>query len=371
MSASADPRYMARALQLAARGAVSATPNPQVGCVIVAGQEIVGEGFHLRAGGDHAEIVALKQAGERARGATAYVTLEPCAHHGRTGPCCEALIEAGVARVVVAIEDANPAVAGRGLAALRNAGIDVETGVMAAAATELNRGFLRRIANGGPRIQLKIAASLDGRTAMASGESQWITGPAARADVQQLRARSCAIVTGVGTVLADNPRLTVRDVRAADGGLRQPLRVIIDSQLRTPVQSNVISEDGEVLLLCSAGVADERRAALELAGASVIELPACADGVDLTALPAVLAQAGCNEVLLECGATLAGAMVRQQLVDVIWLYMAPQLLGSTARPLLDLPIAEMADKLRLCIDEVRHVGNDLRLRLLPEYADNE
>ena len=353
----ADHQYMARALQLARRGLYTTDPNPRVGCVLVRDGAVVGEGFHARAGTPHAERHALAQAGERARGATAYVTLEPCSHTGRTGPCADALIDAGVTRVVAAMEDPNPLVAGQGLQRLADAGIATAVGLLEAEARALNPGFVSRMTRQRPYIRIKIAASVDGRTAMANGESQWITGPAAREDVQRLRARSSAVITGVGTVLADRPSYTVRPRQwrlaeyrqhaADDDWVRQPLRVILDRTLRTPPDVPVVSALGHCLL-----VAGEqhpgRQNALESAGAEVMLLPASGSGIDLQQLLIELNRRECNEVLVECGATLAGAFVREGLFDEILVYMAPTLLGSSARPLLGLPqLASMSEKVCL------------------------
>lgn len=370
-----DRRWMARALQLARHGLYTTDPNPRVGCVLVHDGEPVGEGFHARAGEPHAERHALAAAGERARGATAYVTLEPCAHTGRTGPCAEALVEAGVARVVAAMTDPNPAVAGGGLAILRAAGIQVDVGLLEDEARALNPGFIRRMEAGRPWVRLKLAASLDGRTAMASGESQWITGAAAREDVQRLRARSSAVVTGAGTALADRPSLTVRPEQwqlagYPEGPVRQPLRVVLDSRLRTPPETPLISAAGQSLVLCAPGADPAARRALETAGAEVQELPGGATGIDLNAVLAELARRECNEVLFECGAGLAGALVREQLLDELVLYTAPVLLGSAARPLLALPeIERMNEQLRLERVDLRQLGDDLRLTLRPVSAE--
>jgi len=371
----ADHQYMARALQLARRGLYTTDPNPRVGCVLVRDGAVVGEGVHVRAGTPHAERHALAQAGERARDATAYVTLEPCSHTGRTGPCADALIDAGVTRVVTAMQDPNPLVAGQGLQRLADAGIATAAGLLEAEARDLNPGFVSRMTRQRPYIRIKIAASVDGRTAMANGESQWITGPAAREDVQRLRARSSAVITGVGTVLADRPSYTVRtgqwrlaEYRQHAGGddwVRQPLRVILDRTLRTPPDVPVVSALGHCLL-----VAGEehpgRQNALESAGAEVMHLPASGSGIDLQQLLIELNRRECNEVLVECGATLAGAFVREGLFDEILVYMAPALLGSSARPLLGLPqLASMSEKVALKWQDVRHVGDDLRLTLVP------
>ncbi|MED5389442.1 MAG: bifunctional diaminohydroxyphosphoribosylaminopyrimidine deaminase/5-amino-6-(5-phosphoribosylamino)uracil reductase RibD [Pseudomonadota bacterium] len=370
-----DHQYMARALQLAERALYTTDPNPRVGCVLVRDGQVVGEGFHARAGEPHAERHALAAAGDRARGATAYVTLEPCSHTGRTGPCADALVEAGVARVIAAMEDPNPQVAGQGMARLRGAGVETASGLLQGEALALNPGFVSRMTRQRPYIRIKIAASVDGRTAMASGESQWITGPAAREDVQRLRARSSAVITGVGTVLADRPSYTVRphqwargDYRAPGGTdwVRQPLRVILDRTLKTPPDVPVVSAPGHCLL-----VAGEqhpgRQNALESAGAEVIHLPASGSGIDLQQLLKELNRRECNEVLVECGATLAGAFVREGLFDELIVYMAPALLGSSARPLLGLPqLASMSEKVSLQWQDVRMVGGDLRLTLVPD-----
>ena len=370
-----DYQYMARALQLAEQGLYTTDPNPRVGCVLVRDGEIVGEGFHARAGEPHAERHALAAAGDRARGATAYVTLEPCSHTGRTGPCADALVAAGVARVVAAMEDPNPQVAGNGMQTLAAAGIETASGLLEADARALNPGFISRMTRQRPYLRIKIAASVDGRTAMASGESQWITGPAAREDVQRLRARSSAVITGVGTVLADRPSYTVRpeqwvltDYQQHSGGsdrVRQPLRVILDRTLQTPPDVPVVSAPGHCLL-----VAGEqhpgRQNALESAGAEVMLLPASGSGIDLQQLLIELNRRECNEVLVECGATLAGAFVREGLFDELIVYMAPALLGSSARPLLGLPqLASMSEKVSLKWQDVRQVGDDLRLTLVP------
>lgn len=370
-----DYQYMARALQLAEQGLYTTDPNPRVGCVLVRDGEIVGEGFHARAGEPHAERHALAAAGDRARGATAYVTLEPCSHTGRTGPCADALVAAGVARVVAAMEDPNPQVAGNGMQTLAAAGIETASGLLEADARALNPGFISRMTRQRPYLRIKIAASVDGRTAMASGESQWITGPAAREDVQRLRARSSAVITGVGTVLADRPSYTVRPQQWAltdyqqhsvgSDRVRQPLRVILDRTLQTPPDVPVVSAPGHCLL-----VAGEqhpgRQNALESAGAEVMLLPASGSGIDLQQLLIELNRRECNEVLVECGATLAGAFVREGLFDELIVYMAPALLGSSARPLLGLPqLASMSEKVSLKWQDVRQVGDDLRLTLVP------
>ena len=353
-----DIRYMAQALRLARLGLNTTTPNPRVGCVLVRDGQVIAEGWHQRAGEAHAEADALKRAGESARGATAYVTLEPCSHHGRTPPCADALIAAGVARVVCASEDPNPQVSGKGIARLQDAGIAVRSGVLASEAIELNAGFFSRMQRGRPRVVCKMAISLDGRTAMASGESKWITGDAARADVQRLRARSCAVVTGAGTVLADDPRLDVREAS------RQPLRVVVDSALRTPAVARVLSQPGAALLAYVTDP-DVKAVALQAAGAMLMHLPGEDGRVDLHALLAALAERGCNEVLLESGATLAGAFAQAGLIDEYKFYMAPVLLGSSARPLLELPFTQMAERMALRITAIEAVGDDWRISALP------
>ncbi|RCV91784.1 bifunctional diaminohydroxyphosphoribosylaminopyrimidine deaminase/5-amino-6-(5-phosphoribosylamino)uracil reductase RibD [Billgrantia montanilacus] len=365
--------WMARALQLARRGLYTTDPNPRVGCVLVKDDRLVGEGWHARAGEPHAEVHALRMAGETARGATAYVTLEPCSHQGLTGPCAVALIDAGVKRVVVAMTDPNPEVAGRGIAMLCEAGVEVEVGLLEEEARAINPGFLSRMTRHRPFVRLKMAMSLDGRTAMESGESQWITGPHARAEVQRLRARSSAVVTGVDSVIFDNSRLTVR---ASQLGLddadviarRQPLRVVVDTQLRLPQAAACLREPGRTLVATVAGYDGERRARLESAGAEILVLPADENGrVDLVALLHYLAeQELVNEVLLETGATLAGAMLDAGLVDEMQLFVAPTLLGGEARPLFALPgLTRMAQQRPLEILDIRAIGRDWRITARP------
>jgi diaminohydroxyphosphoribosylaminopyrimidine deaminase/5-amino-6-(5-phosphoribosylamino)uracil reductase len=360
-----DHGHMALALRLAERGLYTTQPNPRVGCVIAHAAEVIGEGWHQRAGAPHAEVFALSEAGARARGATAYVTLEPCAHHGRTPPCAEALIAAGVARVVIAAEDPFPQVAGRGIAKLRAAGIAVEIGLMRDAARELNIGFFSRIERGRPWLRVKLAMSLDGRTALTNGESKWITGEAARADVQRWRARSSAILTGIGTVLADNPRLTVR--LPDDQLFTQPLRVVLDRQLRTPVGSHLLDGSVPTLILHSATIDDS--ADEGDAPSSAFErvlVPEQGDAIDLQAVLALLAGRGCNEVQVEAGPVLCGALFAAGLVDELLLYIAPVLLGDSARPLLHLPsLDDMTHRWKLQMIEQRQIGSDWRLRLRP------
>ncbi len=363
---------MARALQLARRGCYTTHPNPRVGCVVVNGGRIVGEGYHVRVGEPHAEVHALRAAGEAARGATVYVTLEPCSHYGRTPPCAQALIDACVSRVVIAMVDPNPQVAGRGVSMLREAGIEVEIGCLEADAEVLNVGFVKRMREGMPFVRLKMAMSLDGRTAMASGESQWITGERARTEVQRLRARSSAVMTGVDSVIFDNSRLTVRPAQLEldDAEMiaeRQPLRVVVDSRLRLPVAASCLREPGRTIV-ATVSPDEARRATLEEAGAEVLVLPEAAEErVDLRALLAHLAEREqCNEVLLETGATLAGAMLDIGAIDEMHLFVAPTLLGGEARPLFALPgLERMAQQRPLHIDDIRAVGRDWRIVARP------
>lgn len=362
-----DEMYMARALKLAQRGRFTTHPNPNVGCVIVKDGEIVGEGFHYRAGEPHAEVHALRMAGERARGATAYVTLEPCSHHGRTPPCCEALIAAGVARVVAAMQDPNPQVAGRGLYRLQQEGIEVSHGLMMAEAETLNKGFLKRMRTGFPWIQLKLGASLDGRTAMASGESQWITSPQARRDVQRLRAQSHAILTSSATVLADNPKLTVRwdelnpDVQALypQENLRQPVRIVVDSQNRVTPDHALVQQPGETWFVRTR---NDSRAWPE--SVREILVPEHRGHADLVTLMMLLGKQQINSVWVEAGANLAGALLQAGLVDELIVYLAPKLLGAEARGLCVLPGLEMlADAPGFKFNEIRQVGPDVCLHL--------
>ncbi|WP_426662704.1 bifunctional diaminohydroxyphosphoribosylaminopyrimidine deaminase/5-amino-6-(5-phosphoribosylamino)uracil reductase RibD [Rhodanobacter aciditrophus] len=355
-----DHQHMAHALRLAARGLYTTQPNPRVGCVMAHGNEVVGSGWHQRAGEPHAEVFALREAGERARGATAYVTLEPCAHHGRTPPCADALVAAGVARVVIAAEDPFPQVDGRGVEKLRAAGIAVGVGLLREEARELNIGFFSRIERGRPFVRVKLATSLDGRTALAGGESKWITGEAARTDVQRWRARSSAILTGSGTVLADNPRLTVRQVEGWAGSPVLPWRVILDTHLRTPPGSHVLDTTAPTLLMHAA----DAPVAAHLATAERVAIAGHGGQLDLAAVLAELARREVSEVHVEAGPALSGALFAQGLVDELLLYVAPVLLGDQARPLLQLPpLATMADRWNLRLVDQRQVGADWRLRL--------
>lgn len=365
-----DEEYMARALELARRGRFTTTPNPNVGCVIVRDGVIVGEGWHQRAGEPHAEVHALRMAGEQARGATAYVTLEPCSHYGRTPPCCEALIAAGVSRVVAAMQDPNPEVAGRGLYRLQQAGIAVSHGLMMAEAEALNRGFLKRMRTGFPFVQLKLGASLDGKTAMASGESQWITSAEARRDVQRLRALSSAILSSSATVLADDPALTVRwnelgaatQARYPEENLRQPVRVIIDSQNRVTPQHRLLHQSGETWL--ARLQTDEQQPWPQ--AVRQLQVPPRDNRLDLVSLMMLLGKQQINQVWVEAGAQLAGALLTAGVVDELIVYLAPKLLGDSARGLCDLPeLSALRDAPLFSFSDVRQVGPDLRLTLRP------
>lgn len=351
-----DHGMMARALQLAERGLWTTSPNPRVGCVLTRDGEIVGEGWHERAGEPHAEVNALRVAGDRARNSTAYVTLEPCSHHGRTPPCAEALIAAGVSRVVAAMTDPNPLVAGQGLAMLQAAGIVTASCLLENEARELNIGFVSRMTRGRPWLRLKTAASLDGKTALNNGISQWITGPDARRDGQRWRARACAILTGIGTVRDDDPQLNVRDVET----LRQPLRVVVDSRLETPLTARIL-QGGSVLI---AGAVDdaEKAARLRSTGAEVLILPNAAGKVELRDLLEELARRGINEVHAEAGFKLNGSLLREGLVDELLLYLAPCLIGHEASGLFNLPeLTDLDGKRRLQIRDLRQIGEDIRL----------
>jgi diaminohydroxyphosphoribosylaminopyrimidine deaminase/5-amino-6-(5-phosphoribosylamino)uracil reductase len=375
LSSDLDHRFMGRAIQLAKRGWYTTQPNPRVGCVLVKDGEIVGEGYHRRAGELHAERNALADAAEAARGAIAYVTLEPCCHQGRTPPCTEGLIEAGVKRVVAAMSDPNPKVAGKGFEQLKQAGIDVIIGVMESQARALNPGFIKRMSRGLPYVRCKMAMSLDGRTAMANGESQWITSAESRVDVHKLRATSNAIVTGIGTMLADDPSMNVR-ISHRELGIDEdlqvpgPVRVVLDPQLQTPANAKMLSLPGQTLVACS----DENPThgiALEAAGAQVVTLPAGEHGLDLREVLHYLADQEINEVLLESGATLAGAMLEQGLVDELIIYQAPHLMGDSARALFKLPgIQQMSQRLSLNITDVRQIGPDIRITAKPQINED-
>ena len=376
-----DQEFMALAIQLAKQGLYTTSPNPRVGCVLVKNDEIIGQGFHLKAGEGHAEVNAIadaKQRGNDTQGATAYVTLEPCSHFGRTPPCAQGLIDANVVRVVGAMTDPNPQVAGNGFNLLRAAGIEVVDNCLAAEPAKLNPGFIKRMSMAGentaplPYVRLKMATSLDGRTAMQSGESQWITGPEARAEVQRLRAQSCAIICGADSVLIDDPSMNVR----IEADSRQPLRVIIDSQHRIKADANIFTHPGKVMIVSP--VAPESvitRNESDAYSVSYLQTAASENNdrqqVDLSDLLVTLARQGINEVLIESGAQLAGAFIAQNLVDELVLFTAPTLLGSNARPAFTLPFETMGQQIRWSWQDVRMVGNDLKLVLKSQVSSKE
>lgn len=365
----ADSRFMERALALAMRGCQTTMPNPRVGCVIVKQGEIVGEGWHERPGEPHAEVYALNMAGEKAQGATVYITLEPCSYFGRTPPCTDALIAAGVAKVVMAMKDPNPQVSG--FECIQSAGIAVELGIMANAARELNIGYICRMEKGRPWLRIKTGCSLDGRTALMNGQSKWITSHESRLDAQKLRARSCAILTGIGTLLADDPQLTVRDLNieqpleyqehylANSFQPRQPLRVVLDSHLRTPLTAHILSVPG-VLIVCSTDSNYVYRKQLECRGAEIIALPGTAGHIDLSCLLAELANRGCNEVTVEAGAQLVGSLVRGGWVDEWILYQAPIIIGDTARGIARLDPVALEPKYQPLWVKKSEIGPDLK-----------
>ena len=356
MFSPADQQHMAEALRLAEKGLYTATPNPRVGCVIVRDGHAVGAGWHEKTGAPHAEVLALRAAGARARGATAYVSLEPCSHYGRTPPCVDALIEAGIARVVAAMQDPNSKVAGSGFARLRAAGIEVESGLMQDEARALNSGFVSRMSRGRPWVRTKIAASLDGRTALANGQSQWITGPEARRDGHAWRARACAVLTGIGTVRNDDPQLNVREVETT----RQPLKVLVDSQLQLPLSAKLL-QSGQVLV--AAAVENKASiAALRDKGAEVVVLPNAQGKVELMDLMRELARREINEVHVEAGFKLNGSLLREGLVDEILIYLAPSILGDTACGMFKLPeLADLERKRLVQFGDVRTIGRDIRI----------
>ena len=361
---------MTQALRLAEQGLYTTQPNPRVGCVIVKNQQIIGQGAHLKAGEPHAEVFALREAGLAAKDADAYVTLEPCNHHGRTPPCVDALINAGVKRVVVAMQDPNPLVAGNGLKRLQAHGILVETGLMETEAIALNSGFISRMTQGRPYVRSKIAASLDGRTALNNGKSLWITGEPARLDVQHWRAQSCAIITGIGTVLADNPTMNVRlDHSLSSHPIRQPLRVIVDSQLQTSVDCNMLDASklaGSPVLIAYANDMANHAATLQAVGAELLNIPKLNGQVDLIGLLEDLAQRGINEVLLEAGQGLNGGFLQANLIDEFIFYYAPKLMGADAKAMFAISeLTEMEQASNLQILDVRLVGQDIRLRAKP------
>ena len=380
MTAYNHEHWMAKAIQLAEKGRYTTHPNPRVGCVLVKDDQIVGQGFHLKSGEAHAEINALnnaKENGQDVKGVTAYVTLEPCSHQGKTGPCADALIKAGVARVVFGMKDPNPEVSGRGLAKIKKAGIEVIGPIQELECEALNHGFIKRMTEGLPYIRVKLAMSVDGRTAMESGESQWITGSEARLDVQRLRAQSDAIITGIGSVLTDNPSMTVRidsnDQQADPKKVRQPLRVIMDSALSIVPEAKILYPASQACVFSiEEDLEAEHLEVLEKKGVTVRFSPRGEDGrLDLLDAMEQLADAGINEVLLETGAELAGSFLEEGLVDEIIVYMAPKLLGSSARPLFNLPLDTMDEALDLTLKSVRQVGQDLRLVYHPTYLEGE
>ena len=365
MADAIDFEHMAHALQLAANGLYDTAPNPAVGCVLVKDARVVGTGWTAPAGGPHAEIVALKAAGATARGATAYVTLEPCCHTGRTGPCTKALLEAGVARVVFAGRDPNPRVNGGGAAELEAAGIAVEGGVMENEAEPLNRGFFTRMRRGVPYVRSKLAVSLDGRTALANGASKWITSAMARSDVHRWRARSSAVLTGSGTIVDDDPSLDARRAEAEipeSIGIKQPLRVVIDARLKMPLSAKTLSLPGEVLVLTTRALDDPKAEALRAAGARIDRIAGDAEHCDLRAVIEHLGTLEINDVWVEAGAGLNGALLKAGLIDELIIYMAPRVLGATARGMFEVPALEsLADDYRVAFDEVRTIGSDLRI----------
>ncbi|MDM1291051.1 bifunctional diaminohydroxyphosphoribosylaminopyrimidine deaminase/5-amino-6-(5-phosphoribosylamino)uracil reductase RibD [Acinetobacter indicus] len=351
-----DQIWMQRAIELARLGQYSTKPNPNVGCVLVKDGQLVGEGYHPRAGQPHAEVFALRDAGDAARGATAYVTLEPCAHYGRTPPCAKGLVEAGVARVVVACPDPNPLVAGKGVQILRDAGIQVEVGVLEQQAHQLNLGFLKAMATGQPYVRLKVASSLDGRTAMASGESKWITGNPARLDVQHWRAISAVVITGIETVLADDCQLNVRQLAIHQdiSRIAQPKRLVLDRQGRLPLTAKLLEQPDSVMVM------GPYRAELEALGVIQLEV----QPLDQL-LRTLVQQYQLYDVLIEAGATLSTAFLQQQLVDEVISYVAPTLLGRSARAMFQAEFERMAQQLRFKLCDVTQFGDDVRLRLTP------
>jgi diaminohydroxyphosphoribosylaminopyrimidine deaminase / 5-amino-6-(5-phosphoribosylamino)uracil reductase len=356
MFAAADRELMQQALALAGRGLYTTTPNPRVGCVVVKDGAIVGTGWHEKAGLPHAEVLALKAAGERARGGTLYVNLEPCSHHGRTPPCVDAIVPAGIRRVVAAMQDPNPKVAGAGFAKLRAAGIEVESGLMEEEARELNIGFIARMTRGRPWVRMKIAASLDGRTALANGQSQWITGEAARADGHRWRARACAILTGHGTVRDDDPQLNVRGIDTP----RQPLKIVVDSRFETPLSARLL-RDGKTLI-AGAVNAEVRIAALRKAGADTVVIPNDRGKVELFKLMEELARRELNEIHVEGGSRLNGSLLQAGVVDELLVYLAPGVIGDSGRGMFDLPeLTELPQTRALEIREVERIGEDLRI----------
>ena len=351
-----DQVWMQRAIELARLGQYSTKPNPNVGCVIVKDGQLVGEGFHPKAGQPHAEVFAMRQAADQAKGATAYVTLEPCAHYGRTPPCAKGLVEAGIIKVIVACPDPNPLVAGKGVQILKDAGIEVEVGLGESEAEQLNLGFLKAMATGMPYVRLKVASSLDGRTAMASGESKWITGPEARQDVQHWRAISGVVITGIETVLADDCLLNVRQLNDVEdiNHIVQPKRLVLDRQGRLPVKAKILQQPDTVMVM-----GPFRQ---ELADLGVLQF-AVQPIKDL--LHTLATQQQIYDVLVEAGSTLSTAFLQQQLVDEMISYVAPTFLGQTARAMFSAEFSRMAEQLRFKLMEVTQFGDDVRLRLIP------
>lgn len=360
-----DYTYMARAIELAKKGLYTTHPNPRVGCVIVKNDQVIGEGYHQRTGQPHAEVLALQNAGIDAKGATAYVTLEPCSHTGRTPPCADGLLDARISRVVVAMQDPNPLVSGNGIKKLRDAGVDVVVGVLEQQAQDLNKGFIKRMQQGLPWVRVKMAMSLDGRTAMASGESQWITASDARLDVQKYRASADAILTGQGTLLADDPSLNVRlsaEELEIEGKVRQPVRVVLDEDLKMSSQSKMLSLEGDTWVYTLSDDANKKQQ-LESAGAKIINGTANTEHyLQLKNILKDMAKREINEVHVEAGQTLTGALLQEGLVDELIIYMAPTLMGSDARGLFNLPLLEsMQDRMHLDIKDIRAIGRDWRI----------
>jgi diaminohydroxyphosphoribosylaminopyrimidine deaminase/5-amino-6-(5-phosphoribosylamino)uracil reductase len=359
----ADHGYMGEALRLAENGLYTTDPNPRVGCVVVKDGKVLGRGFHKRAGEAHAEVLALAEAGAAAKGSTLYVNLEPCAHHGRTPPCAEAVIAAGAARVVASMTDPNPQVSGKGFELLRAKGVRVDTGLMEAQAQALNPGFISRMTRGRPWVRSKLAVSLDGRTALAGGVSKWISGEAAREDVHRWRARSSAVLTGIGTLLADDPSFSVR----LPGDWRQPMKVVVDTNLSTPADAKIFKREPDAVYIATAVDDPEEQETLQAAGANIQVFPEKRGFMDLKAILETLAELECNEVMMEAGAGMNGALLEAGLLDEFILYMAPHLLGDTARGMFSLPpLGSMEERRELKIMDARMVGEDLRLILRPK-----
>ena len=356
----ADNDYMATALSLAKQGMYTAHPNPRVGCVIVRNDQIVGQGWHQITGGPHAEVAALEEAGDNARNATAYVTLEPCAHQGNTGPCCDALVAAGLSRVVIAVEDPFSEVAGQGKSKIEAAGIDVSVGLLESEARSLNSGYFSRIQRERPFVRLKVATSIDGATAMSDGESKWITGDSARQDVQKLRASSGGVMTGIGTVISDNPKLTVRDASITT---RQPIRALLDSQLRASTKAHIFEESAATLVFC---VNDERRESYENSHAKVHKVAATDKRPDLPMVLKILAEEGINDLLVEAGSVLSGNLIENNLIDELVIYQAPHIMGSNTKPMFLTPQwKSLQDRLSLDIQDIRKIGADYRITARP------